>query len=61
MKNLNYKTFIPALVAACILVYEASTGHKVSDSLGKQISDGVLSAFGVIGTIWGFIQNHRKG
>lgn len=61
MKQINWKTFVPALVAAGVLVYESYTSHKVSDAFAKQLSDGILTAVGVIGTLWGFIKNHQKG
>jgi hypothetical protein len=61
MKNLDLKTFIPALVSAGILVYEGSTGHMVDKNIQVQVANGLLSVIGFIGTVWGFVQDHKKG
>ena len=61
MKNVNYKTLVPALVAAGILVYEAATGHKVNGTTQSEMVNGAFTVIGLAGTVWGFIINHKKG
>lgn len=61
MKKVNWKTLIPALVAGGILVYEAQTGHKISESVQSQMVNDFMFAVGIVGTVWGFIKNHMKG
>ena len=60
MKNLDMKTFIPALVSAGILVYETASGHMVDKNLQVQIANGLLTVIGLVGTVWGFIKDHKK-
>ena len=60
MKNLDMKTFIPALVSAGILVYESASGQMVDKNLQVQIANDLLALIGVIGTVWGFIKDHKK-
>ena len=61
MKNVNFKTLVPALVAAGVIVYEAVTGHQVAESLKNEIINGALNAIVIIGTVWGVIKSHTKG
>jgi hypothetical protein len=61
MKNINYKTFIPAVVGAGVLVYEAYTGHVVSKEMETEIINGGLTVIGFALTVFGFIKDHKKG
>lgn len=61
MNQPDLKTLVPAIVGAGILVYEAYTGHQVSNNLQGQIVNGVLSVVGFGFTIFGIIKNHSKG
>lgn len=58
--NLDYKTLIPALVAAGVLLYQAITGHAVSISAQSLLITDTISFVGFIFTIWGIIKNHNK-
>lgn len=60
MDNLNYKTFIPAIVGVGALMYEAYTGHELDKSVIPNIANGLITAIGVILTIVGVVKNHEK-
>lgn len=56
----NYKTLVPSVVGSGILLYEAVTGHVVSNSAETVIINGVITAIGFGVTIWGIYKNHKK-
>lgn len=56
----DLKTLIPAFVAPCVLLYEAITGNKVSDSTSTALTNGILIGVGFIVSMWGAYQNHQK-
>lgn len=60
MSNINLKTFVPALVGAGVLVFEASTGHVLDKNVVSQITNGALTVAGLVVTIIGFVKDHKK-
>lgn len=54
------KTLIPSLVASGVLLYEAITGNKVSDSAQTELTNGILIGAGYCVTAWGIWMNHHK-
>lgn len=60
MNQLNYKTLIPSVVGAGVLVYEAYTGHVVDKNLEAQIINGALTVAGFAVTVFGIIHSHVK-
>jgi hypothetical protein len=56
----NYKSLVPAVVAAGVLLYEAVTGHHVSTSIQNTITNDVIAALGFGFTVWGIWKNHKK-
>jgi hypothetical protein len=61
MKDVNLKTLVPAVVGAGVLVYEASTGHKVDASVQAQMVNDIITVAGIAVTVWGIFKNHKKG
>lgn len=60
MNQVNYKTLIPSIVGAGVLVYEASTGHQVSASIQSQMVTDLVTAASIVVTLWGIWKNHKK-
>lgn len=54
------KTFIPAIVAPCILLVEAYTGKHISDSVQSALTNGIIIGLSFAGTIWGIYKDHKK-
>jgi hypothetical protein len=54
------KTFIPAIVAPCVLLYESYTGNHVSESTQSALTNGILIGVGFAVSIWGAWKNHQK-
>jgi uncharacterized membrane protein YjjB (DUF3815 family) len=60
VNQLNYKTLIPSVVGAGVLVYEAYTGHVLDKNLEVQITNGALAVAGFVVTVFGIIHSHVK-
>lgn len=60
MNQVELKTLVPTLVASGVLVYEAITGNKVSDSASLELTNGILIGAGYMITLWGIWKNHQK-
>jgi hypothetical protein len=60
LNQINYKTLIPALAGAFVLVYEASTGLKLDTNAVNYYTNEALTLAGIIGTVWGIYKNHKK-
>lgn len=61
MNQTNYKTIVPSIVGAGVLVYESITGHQITSGLQNQVLNTVLTVVGLGFTIFGIIKNHNKG
>lgn len=57
----NYKTLIPAVVAAGIVLYEAISGHAVDKHVQDAIVNDGIAVIGFGFSVWGIIKNHKKG
>jgi hypothetical protein len=60
LNELELKTFIPAIVAPCVLLYESYTGNHVSESTQAALTNGVLIGIGFAVSLWGAYKNHQK-
>lgn len=58
---MNYKTLVPSVVGAGVLVYESITGHIVSSVIQNQIINGGITLVGFGLTLYGIWKNHKKG
>jgi hypothetical protein len=60
LNELELKTFIPAIVAPCVLLYESYTGNHVSESTQAALTNGILIGVGFAVSLWGAYRSHQK-
>jgi hypothetical protein len=58
--NTELKTFIPAIIAPCILFYESVTGHNVTENNQLMLTNGIIIGASFVISLWGAYKNHQK-